>query len=104
VLLVSMNFFASKFINDVEMQAFLRASSEEENGLKILPVIVGPSIYEDWPPLKDIQTVNRLDRPLKGIENMAELDAELVMISKEIKKALVPQEASALPNPEAATT
>jgi predicted acylesterase/phospholipase RssA len=102
VLLVSMNFFASKFINDVEMQAFLRAS--EEDGLKILPVIVGPSIYEDWPPLKDIQTVNRLDRPLKGFENKAELDAEMVMISKEIKKALVPQEASALPNPEAATT
>lgn len=91
VLLVSLDFLASEFIRDVEMQEFLRAS--ETDGLKILPVIVGPSRY-DRSPLEGIQTVNEPKRPLKGLPEV-ELEAELVKICEEIEKALASDVASA---------
>lgn len=96
VLLVSMNFLASEFIRDVEMQEFLRAS--EADGLTILPVIVGPSGFKSS-PLAAIQTANDPERPLKGLSEV-EVEAELVSICEKIEKALASGGASAFSEPE----
>lgn len=98
VLLVSIDFLASEFIRDVEMQEFLRAS--ESDGLTILPVIVGPSAFNKS-PLAEIQTVNDPERPLMGLSKV-EADAELVKICERIEEALAPREASATPGPDEA--
>jgi hypothetical protein len=86
VLLVTISFMASDFIHDVELQEFLRAS--ETDGLRILPVAVGPAEYEET-PLIEYQFVNKLDKTLMDIMHQpAELDRELVRICREIKEAL----------------
>ena len=84
VLLVTIRFLASEFIRDVELQEFLRAS--EADGLKILPVAVGPSEYEVT-PLKEYQFVNKPDRSLMEMDE-AEQEKELVRICRKIKEAL----------------
>lgn len=86
VLLVTMRFLASDFIRDVELREFLRAS--ETDGLKILPVAVGPGAYEET-PLVEYQFVNKLDQTLMDLmKDPAELERELVRICREIKEAL----------------
>ncbi|HEU4479506.1 MAG TPA: patatin-like phospholipase family protein [Pyrinomonadaceae bacterium] len=86
VLLVTMRFLASDFIHDVELREFLRAS--ETDGLRILPVAVGPGAYEET-PLIEYQFVNKLDKTLMDlVKEPAELERELVRICREIKEAL----------------
>jgi hypothetical protein len=86
VLLVTISFMASDFIHDVELQEFLRAS--ETDGLRIVPVAVGPADYEET-PLNAYQFVNKLDKTLMDIMHQpAELDRELVRICRKIKEAL----------------
>jgi hypothetical protein len=86
VLLVTISFMASDFIHDVELQEFLRAS--ETDGLRIVPVAVGPADYEET-PLNAYQFVNKLDKTLMDIMHQpAELDRELVRICRKIKEAV----------------
>jgi predicted acylesterase/phospholipase RssA len=84
VLLVTRNYLASKYVWEVELKEFLRASKDD--GLKVLPVIVGASAYPDT-ELSAIQAVNSLDIPLKKLDEAA-LDEELVRICREIKEVL----------------
>ena len=84
VLLVTISYLASDFVRDVELQKFIEAS--REHGLRLMPVAVGASMYEES-PLRDYQFVNTPERPLADMDR-AEQDREIVRICKEIKKAL----------------
>ena len=62
VLLISADFFASDFIAEYELPPLLDAAENE--GAKILPVIVGPSRFKRDKSLSEFQAVNDPSRPL----------------------------------------
>ena len=64
ILLVSANFFASDFIATDELPALLQAA--QEGGVKILPVIIGPSRFERT-ALYQFQAVNDPRWPLNSL-------------------------------------
>lgn len=84
VLLVSRNFLASDFIADNELPPLLEAADNE--GLKILLVIVGHSLFEET-DLGRYQAVNDPARPLAGI-SAANREKEVVRICKVIRDAV----------------
>ena len=96
VLLITMDYLASKFVREYEMPAFLEAAKAE--GLIILPVIVGACGYEVT-PLREYQMVNDPKAPLNSLKDW-EQQAALVNICKVIDGALNPKESSA-PKPTA---
>jgi hypothetical protein len=65
VLLVSADFLASDFIDRDELPPLLRAA--EERGCVILPVIVGPSLFNQTPTLSAFQAVNDPAVPLSAM-------------------------------------
>lgn len=62
ILLVSADFVASQFIADNELPPLLEAA--ERDGAVILPIIVGPSMYERLDDLSRFQAANDPKRPL----------------------------------------
>ncbi len=80
VMLVSPDFLASDFIQEVELPVLLR--SAEKHGTKILPVIVAPCRY-DLSPLAQFQAVNSPDASLSGMPE-AKAEEILVKLSREI--------------------
>jgi len=75
-LLVSANFFASDFIDAVELLALLQAA--QVGGVKILPVIIGPSRFERT-ALYQFQAANAPRRPLNNLSSH-EVDAILQLV------------------------
>src|SRR5258705_11677412 len=64
ILLVSANFFASDFIDAVELPALLQAA--QEGMVKILPVIIGSSRFERT-ALYQFETANGPQPPLNSL-------------------------------------
>jgi tetratricopeptide (TPR) repeat protein len=62
VLLISADFIASDFISDEELPALLKAA--QEKGVVLLPVILSPCGYDQNEFLRNLQSVNPLDKPL----------------------------------------
>lgn len=83
VLLVSRNFLASDFIAENELPPLLEAAQNE--GLKILLVVVGHSLFEET-EIGRYQAVNDPSRPLAAI-SAANREKEIVRICREIKAA-----------------
>jgi tetratricopeptide (TPR) repeat protein len=81
VLLVSADFLASSFVSETELPVLLARA--ENDGVVILPVIVGPSSYEHT-AIAAFQAVNPPERPLLG---MSEVDQERVLV--ELAEAVV---------------
>jgi hypothetical protein len=82
VLLVSTDFLNSDFISRDEIPALLRAAQEE--GATILPLILEPCLYTDYPTLKDYQAVNDpFRKPLSKLRK-SEQDEILVALSRRI--------------------
>jgi hypothetical protein len=81
VLLVTQNFLASDYINDVELKHFIEQS--EKQNVSIFWVAISASNYEET-HLKKIQCANQPDKPLKSL-NEFEQDKEIVEICKKIK-------------------
>jgi len=80
VLLVSPDFLASDFIQEVELPSLLQ--SAQRRGTRILPVIIAPCRY-DLSPLAPFQAVNSPETPLSGMPK-AKAEAILVTLSREI--------------------
>jgi hypothetical protein len=87
VLLVSMDFYNSDFIVNNELPPLLEAAQKE--GLKILLVIVGHSLFDET-ELGRYQAVND---PLKPLATMtaASREKEIVKICRKIKAAMAPE-------------
>ncbi|MDC8447988.1 MAG: hypothetical protein LV473_06500 [Nitrospira sp.] len=80
MMLVSPDFLASEFIQEVELPVLL--GSAQQHGTKILPVIVAPCRY-DLSPLAQFQAVNSPDASLSGMPEAKEEEI-LVKLSREI--------------------
>lgn len=88
VLLVTADFFASKFIADNELPPLLAAA--EGKGVRIISVLVGPSRFERTPALSHFQAVNSPQKLLKG---MSEYEWETVLngLAETIESLLSPR-------------
>ena len=86
ILLVSTDFLASDFITSDELPPILRKA--EEDGTRILPLIVAPCEYEDS-ELGDFQAINSPDRTLADLGNdKAAIDRVYLDLNKEIKNLI----------------
>jgi hypothetical protein len=86
VLLISADFLASGFIHDDELPSLLAAAEGE--GVRILPVIIGDSLYADS-SLGRFQAVNSPDQPLEGLSK-AKWSPVLVKVAKAVQEAVGP--------------
>jgi hypothetical protein len=62
LLFVSKNFLASPFIQDNELPALLQRRKEE--GLRVVPIIIGPCMWQDEPVLQNLQAVPKDGKPV----------------------------------------
>jgi hypothetical protein len=69
LLLVSSDFLASDFIQEVELPALLAAA--EEGGCRVIPILVGPSIFSELPSLARFQQANQGATTLLEMERSA---------------------------------
>jgi hypothetical protein len=83
VLLVTKNFLASEFINEVELKYLLR--NAKTIGIKLLPVYVGHCMWKHS-PLAEVQFVNDTEKPL-GQYRGTNLDKHLKEVCEKIEKA-----------------
>ena len=83
MLLVTQEFFDSKFISNVELKHFVEESRKKN--VVIFWVAVGYTAYEET-PLVDIQCANLPDSPLKSLSE-AEQERTIVEICRKIKAA-----------------
>lgn len=74
VIFISSDYLATDFLQDVELPTLLRRA--KEGGVRILPVIVRPCLFERS-PLADFQPVNSLDKPLSAL---SEVEQEEVLL------------------------
>jgi hypothetical protein len=79
---------STDFIATNELPSLLAVAEAE--GTVILPVILGPSWFEQMPNLARFQSVNAPSQPLIGLPK-AEQEAALVRVAHRIKTALYPQ-------------
>lgn len=85
VLLVSAAFLASDFIADDELPPLLKAA--ECDGVRILPIILSPCLFDDTPELSRFQAANPPSKTLSDMRT-PEWQRELVAVSKEIRELL----------------
>jgi hypothetical protein len=88
VLLVTADFFASKFIADNELPPLLAAA--EGKGVKILSVLIGASRFERTPALSDFLAINSPQNLLEGMSKH-EWDTVLNSLAETIESLLSPR-------------
>ena len=85
ILLVSANFIASSFIQDEELTRLLQRRIEE--GLRVVPIIVKPCMWQSEPVIKDIQALPRDGKPVITFsKDTGARDQVWTDIAKEIEK------------------
>lgn len=85
VLLVSADFLNSEFIDREELPPLLEAAHRE--GVRILPVLLKPSMFTDIEALQRYQAVNPPERALSKLSE-ADRDEQLVNIARAIAQAM----------------
>jgi TIR domain len=85
VLLISADFLASDFIADQELPHLLAGA--ESKGTTVMPVIVGPSLFETMPSLSRFQAANSPSRPLSAMRS-SEWNKILVDLAREIHRVV----------------
>ena len=85
ILLVSVDFLASKFILETEFPRLLEAN--QKRGLTILPIAIGPSGWDLVPALARLQFVNDPKKPLRALKPV-ERQAALVAIVKHLGEVI----------------
>lgn len=85
VLLVSADFLNSEFIDREELPPLLEAAHRE--GVRILPVLVRPSMFADIEALQRYQAVNPPEQALSKLAE-ADRDEQLVNIARAIAQAM----------------
>jgi len=82
ILLISADFLASDFIMRREVPPLLAAAAR--GGCRIIPLIVGPSLFADEPTLSAFQAVNPPGQPLAALP-AHEADAYLVKVARALR-------------------
>lgn len=90
VLLVSAHFLASDFIADGELPPLLQKAEQE--GTRIMPVIVGGCDFRGHPELGAFQSANDPEAPLQGLTPV-QVDQVFVKLKRAIEEALAEQAA-----------
>lgn len=85
ILLISADFLASDFIATDELPPLLEAAAND--GAIIMPVIVGPSLFEQMESLSRFQAVNDPRKPLVKLSR-GNRDDELVKVARAVAEAL----------------
>jgi hypothetical protein len=85
VLLISADFIASDFIAEDELPSLLTAAEQE--GIKILPLILSPSRFEKIESLAKFQSVNPPSKPLIELSK-AEQERYLVKLTYDVLRAI----------------
>jgi hypothetical protein len=85
ILLVSADYLASDFIVTEELPTLLRAA--EQDGITILPVIIGPSRFEQIEGLARFQAVNDPHMPLSRLRSGAR-EQVLDRVARAVEEAL----------------
>jgi Effector-associated domain 5/TIR domain len=83
VLLVSADFLASDFVASEELPKLLHA--EAQRGLRVIPIIVGPCLFNDMPALSEFQAANPPDKPLSSMSKHAQ-DEVFLRVAQAIGK------------------
>lgn len=84
ILLVSVDFLASDFIDENELPPLLKAAEQDQ--AIILSVIIRPCSFQRT-PLNEYQTVNPLNQPLSGMSKHAQ-EMLFVKLADTIEKKL----------------
>lgn len=90
VLLVSAHFLASDFIADGELPPLLQKAEQE--GTRIMPVIVGSCDFRGHPELGAFQSANDPEAPLQALSTV-QVDQVFVKLKRAIEEALAEQAA-----------
>jgi hypothetical protein len=88
LLLVSADFLASDFIQEAELPELLKAA--EQGGCRILPVLVGPSLFSDIPALARFQTANGNSTTLSEMK-VEESERILVKVARSLNDIFGPR-------------
>ena len=87
LLLVSADFLASDFINEVELPELLSAA--DQGGCRIIPILVRPSLFMETPSLSRFQHANPGDRTLSEL-NPEESERVLADLARSLITLLGP--------------
>ncbi len=87
ILLISADFLASDFVATDELPPLLKAAEEE--GVKIIPIIIKPCAFTSIDSLSQFQSINNPDEPLISLdeENREKHWVNVAAISKEVLNA-----------------
>lgn len=75
VLLISADFFSSRFIEDIEIPHLLEAA--DNDGAIILCLIVKPCLFNEYPEINKFQALNS---PSKALSQLSESEQEQVFV------------------------
>lgn len=76
ILLISADFLSSRFITEFEVPHLLDVAKSE--GAVILPVILKPCLFSEYPELSKFQSINS---PSRALSQMSESDQEETFVS-----------------------
>lgn len=85
ILIISTDFLASDFIINDELPTLLK--NAEDNGTRILPLIIGTCLFSDHPSLSEFQSINPPNSPLNSLSK-PEIEKFLVKLAKDVKEIL----------------
>lgn len=85
ILLVSADFLASDFISENELPPLLEAA--EKDRMRVMPVILSPSLFAEIPSLSKFQAFNDPEKPLIALDDF-EKEALWEKVAKGIKELI----------------
>jgi hypothetical protein len=84
LLFISKDFLASSFIQDKELPRLLQRRKEE--GLRAVPIIIGPCMWQSEPVLSDLQALPKDAKPVGGFAEGHARDQVWVEIAQAIER------------------
>lgn len=86
LLFISKHFLASRFIKDNELPRLLQRRKEE--GLRVVPIIIGPCMWQNVPVLSDLQALPQDAKPVNSFAEGYERDQTWTEIAQAIERQI----------------
>ena len=84
LLFISKDFLASAFIQDEELPRLLQRRKEE--GLRVVPIIIGPCLWQTEPELSELQALPKDAKPISGFADGHARDQAWLEIAQAIER------------------